>query len=49
MDVTIASICFPVDHMEHDKMLEFVDSKISEYSMNNKLVIGQDSNAKVGV
>ena len=49
LDVTIVSTFLPVDHMEHDEMLEFVDSKMSEHPTNNILVIGQDNNAKVGV
>ena len=40
---------FPVDQTEHDEMLEFVDSKMSSHPMHNRLIIGQDSNAKVGM
>ena len=47
IDISIASIYFPVDSVEHDCMLEFVESKIAEWPNNHSIIIGQDSNAKV--
>ena len=49
LEVIIVSMYFPIDCLEHDEMLEFVDSKMSERPMSNRLVIGQYRNAKVGV
>ena len=38
-----------MDPQEHDEILEFVESKLLDYPITNRLIIGQDRNAKVGV
>ena len=49
INLTIASIYFPVDHVEHEQMVKFVEGKVMEWPKNIHIVIGQDSNAKLGV
>ena len=49
VNISIASIYYPVDYDEHEEIIEFVEQKISELPKLNKIIIGQDSNAKVGI
>ena len=49
MNLTLDSIYYPVEPLEHDRMVDCVADEVIDWPNNNSFIIGQDSNAKVGV
>ena len=40
---------YPYKHNNYDEMIDFIASTTSNWSTNKLILIGQDSNAQVGV
>ena len=47
--VTLASIYYLVEPSDHEHMVEHVADKVLDWPKDNCIIIGQDSNAKVGI
>ena len=49
LNMTLASIYYPVEPTEHGRMAHYVADKVVDWLKENRIVIGQDRNAKGGV